>query len=338
MTNHRDGTAWPELNYERDHETFEVVQLWSQIVGKVRLARAPWINHSWQVPFYVTARGFTTSLIPHPIASFDLEFDFIGNQLTLRTSGGVAGSVRLGAGSIASFYAGVMDMLEACGVATEIYPAPNELPEQVPFEKDTAPRPYDAGAAERLWLALLKSDAVLKRFRSGFLGKVSPVHLFWGGFDLAVTRFSGRRAPLHPGGMPHLPDEVAREAYSHEVSSAGFWPGAANKPYPLFYSYAYPEPDGFRDARRMPAGAAYAPGLHGYLPPYDKVRNARDPEQVLLDFLQSTYLAAAEPGHWDRNALECDFGKPKVVRKVPPPPERGRSDAAQPRPGGSRSE
>ncbi|HYM18082.1 MAG TPA: DUF5996 family protein [Micropepsaceae bacterium] len=309
-----DDLGWPALSYERDHETFETLHLMTQIVGKVRLALTPWINHSWHVPLYVSARGLSTSLIPHPSAQFDLEFDFIDGQLLLRTSAGRVGTVALIPGSIASFYRRVMEMLQSCSVPTKIFAAPNELPEQVPFSEDTASRNYDGDAARRLWQALLKIDAILKRFRSGFLGKVSPVHFFWGSFDLAVTRFSGRPAPPHPGGMPHLPDAVAREAYSHEVSSAGFWPGAAIKPYAQFYSYAYPEPPGYREAR-MPKAACYDSDLGEYVLAYDEVRSARDPEELLMDFLQATYVAAAEPGRWDK-ALECDFGEPRKVRRV----------------------
>jgi hypothetical protein len=314
MPNKADA-AWPELSYPRDHETFETLHLMTQIVGKVRLALAPWVNHGWQVPLYVTARGLSTSLIPHPTAQFDLEFDFVDGRLVLRTEAGRMATLPLGPGSIASFYAAVMELLESHGVPAKIFAAPNELPEQIPFPQDTAPRAFDPNAARRLWRALLKVDAVLKHFRSGFLGKVSPVHFFWGSFDLAVTRFSGRRAPLHPGGVPHLPDDVAREAYSHEVSSAGFWTGGLNKPYPMFYSYAYPEPKGFREALASPP-TRYDGELGEYVLPYDEVRNAREPERMLLDFLQSTYAAAAEHGHWDRADLECSFGEPKKVRIV----------------------
>jgi hypothetical protein len=306
--------AWPELSYPRDHETFTTLQLMTQIVGKVRLALTPWVNHSWQVPLYVTARGLTTSLIPHPLGHFDLEFDFLDGRLVLRTEVDT-GTLPLGPGSIASFYAAVMELLEDQGVPTKIFPAPNELPEQIPFPQDLAMRAYDADAARRFWRALLKVDAVLKHFRSAFLGKASPVHFFWGSFDLAVTRFSGRPAPLHPGGVPHLPDDVAREAYSHEVSSAGFWTGATNKPFPMFYSYAYPEPKGFREALKTPP-ARYDGDLGEYVLSYDDVRDAREPERVLLDFLQSTYAAAAKHGRWDRAQLECDFGEPRKVRKV----------------------
>jgi hypothetical protein len=309
------NAAWPELSYPRDHETFETLHLMAQIAGKVRLALTPWINHSWQVPLYMSARGLQTSLIPHPSAPFDLEFDLIKGRLVLRTSAGVEAALSLRLGTIASFYAGVMDMLQSSGVPVKIFPAPNELPEQIPFPEDTRPRAYDGDAAHRLWLALAKSAKVFQRFRSAFLGKVSPVHFFWGSFDLAVTRFSGRRAPAHPGGVPHLPDDVAREAYSHEVSSAGFWPGGPNKPFPMYYSYAYPEPKGFRERLRT-APARYDSDLGEYVVVYEDVRNARDPDQVLMDFLQSTYGAAADLGGWNRSELECGLGEPKVVRKV----------------------
>ena len=310
------NAAWPELSYPRDHETFETLHLMAQIAGKVRLALTPWINHSWQVPLYMSARGLQTSLIPHPSAPFDLEFDLIKGRLVLRTSAGVEAALSLRLGTIASFYAGVMDMLQSSGVPVKIFPAPNELPEQIPFPEDTRPRAYDGDAAHRLWLALAKSAKVFQRFRSAFLGKVSPVHFFWGSFDLAVTRFSGRRAPAHPGGVPHLPDDVAREAYSHEVSSAGFWPGGPNKPFPMYYSYAYPEPKGFRSARVKPDAAFFSEALGEFILPYDAVRTAPDPDQALLAFLQSSYEAAANAAKWDRGALECEPGKPGVVRQI----------------------
>ena len=314
MANDQDA-AWPELSYPRDHHTFETLHLMTQIVGKVRLALTPWVNHSWQVPLYVTARGLSTSLMPHPAGQFDLEFDFLDGRLVLRTEAGRNGGISLAPGSIAAFYAAVMELLDRNGVPTKIFAAPNELPEQIPFYQDTASRAYDSDAALRFWRALLKVDAVLKHFRSAFLGKVSPVHFFWGSFDLAVTRFSGHRAPLHPGGVPHLPDDVAREAYSHEVSSAGFWTGAANKPFALFYSYAYPEPTGFREALAT-TPARYDSDLGEYVLPYDDVRQAKEPQRMLLDFLQSTYAAAAENASWDRALLECQLGEPRQVRKV----------------------
>jgi hypothetical protein len=310
-----DPAAWPDLSSGTLKATCETLQLWSQVVGKLRLVQTPWLNHSWQVPLYVTARGLTTSPIPHPAGAFDMEFDFIDQLLALRTSAGAAASTPLEAQSTASFYARVMAMLEAAGTPVAIDTMPSEIVDSIPFPEDRAPRVYDPSAARDFWRALVQVDQVLKLFRTGFLGKASPVHLFWGGFDLAVTRFSGRPAPAHPGGVPHLPDAVAREAYSHEVSSAGFWPGGAGVDGPAFYAYAYPEPPGFRDAAVQPAGAAYDAGLGEFLLPYAVVRAAADPQAALMAFLSSTYAAAANAGGWDRAALECDFGRPGIPRQ-----------------------
>jgi hypothetical protein len=308
------AAPWPELSYERDHETFATLHLMTQIAGKVRLALTPWTNHSWHVPLYVSPRGLTTSRIPHGDVHFDLEFDFPAGALVLRTSAGKSDAVPLAPGTIAAFHARVLDMLTRAGVPAAIHGTPNELPDAVPFAQDQTPRRYDGDAARRLWHALLRIDAVFERFRTGFIGKVSPVHFFWGSFDLAVTRFSGRRAPLHPGGVPNLPDDVVREAYSHEVSSAGFWPGGPNAPEPVFYSYSYPQPPGFERASGMPEGARFDTALSEYVLPYARVRGDADPERALLDFLQATYAAAADLAKWDRAALECGFGVPRVVR------------------------
>ena len=308
------SAEWPELPYAAIRETCETLQLWSQIVGKVRLAQTPWLNHSWQVPLYVSARGLTTSLIPHPRGGFDLEFDFVDHVLTVRTSWGEATAVLLEPQSVASFYDRAMAALARAGAPVAIDVMPNELPDPLPFPDDHAPRRYDPQMAERFWRALVQIDRTFKLFRTGFLGKASPVHLFWGSFDLAVTRFSGRRAPPHPGGVPHLPDAVAREAYSHEVSSAGFWPGGGGVDFPAFYSYAYPEPAGFREASALPAGAGFNAQLGEYVLPYEAVRAAADPQAALLAFLASTYAAAADAGRWDRAALECGLGQPGVPR------------------------
>jgi len=308
--------SWPAVSYHDDHATFEALHLMLQIVGKVRLALTPWTNHSWHVPFYVTAAGLSTSLIAHGDGGFDLEFDFLRHRLVLRTSAGAVDEMPLKAPTIATFHRAVFDLLSRHGIDVSIHAAPNELPEAVPFAEDTKPRNYNADAARRFWLALVRSHAVFAHFRSAFIGKVSPVHFFWGSFDLAVTRFSGRRAPLHPGGVPHLPDAVVREAYSHEVSSAGFWPGGPGAPFALYYSYTYPEPKGFRDAKDMPAGAYFHDGLQEYVLPYDAVCGAANPEALLMEFLQATYNAAADAAHWDRASLECSLGEPGVVRKV----------------------
>jgi hypothetical protein len=308
-------TAWPELSYAAWRDTVATLQLWTQIVGKVRLSLTPWVNHGWQVPLYVTARGLGTSGIPAGSEILEIEFDFIEHRLAARTSAGAEGSVALTPQSVAAFYRRVMEMLGRIGVAVKINEMPNEVPNPIRFSQDETHASYDAAAVHRFWRALVQVDRILKQFRTGFLGKVSPVHFFWGSFDMAVTRFSGREAPLHPGGVPGLPDDVTREAYSHEVSSAGFWPGSDSFPHAAFYSYAYPEPAGFSD-RPTVAGAFYDKALSEFILPYDAVREAKDPDRLLLDFLQSTYTAAAETGRWDRAALECPVGEPRRVRPL----------------------
>lgn len=305
--------AWPDLALPSLKATCDTLQLWSQVVGKVRLAQTPWLNHSWHVPLYVSAAGLTTGLIPHANGGFDMEFDFAADVLRVRGSRGRTATVALVAQSMADFYGATMEALEAIGAPVAIDLLPSELPDPiVAFPEDHAPRAYDREAAVAYWRALVRVDEVLKLFRTSFLGKCSPVHLFWGAFDLAVTRFSGRAAPPHPGGVPHLPDAVAREAYSHEVSSAGFWPGGDLGP--TFYAYAYPEPPGFREAPVGPPGAAFDTGLGEYLLAYEAVRAAPDPRAALMAFLTSTYAAAADNAGWDREALECGFGKPGIPR------------------------
>ena len=311
----RHAADWPPLDYDDWRETLMNLQLMSQIVGKVRLAQTPWLNHSWQTPLYVSARGLSTGPIPHGGRLFDMEFDFTDEALRIRTDGPVA-SVPLATGSIAEFHRQVLAGLADLGLPVTIDGAPNELPLAVPFAKDTAPRPYDGHAVRRFWRALTQADRVMKLFRTGFLGKASPVHFFWGSFDLAVTRFSGRRAPLHPGGVPHLPDAVAREAYSHEVSSAGFWPGGEASPQAVFYSYAWPAPDGFAEAKIAPDAAGFDAALGEFVLPYEAVRAAADPDAMLLEFLASTYAAAADLAHWDRADLECGLGVPGKPRPV----------------------
>lgn len=307
---------WPLIAYKQWEPTCTTLHLWTQIVGKARLAQTPWINHSWHATFYLTARGFTTSTIPYGPRAFQVDFDFIDDALRIATSDGAIATVDLAPRSIADFYAVFRGSLAKLGLDIAIHDRPNELPEAVPFANDKAPRPYDADAVRRFWRALLHAERILLRFRSGFLGKVSPVHLFWGGLDLAVTRFSGRRAPRHPGGAPHLPKAVNVEAYSHEVSSAGFWAGGSGADDAAFYSYAYPEPAGFRTASVRPDGARYEAPLGLFLLPYETVRSSSDPDATLLEFLQSTYEAAANLGAWDRAELECAFGEPGVPRRV----------------------
>ncbi len=316
MTSLHPREVWPELSYAALRPTLDTLQLWSQIVGKVRLARTPWVNHSWHATLYVSARGLTTSLIPHDPFGFELEFDLISHALMVRVSDGGQGQVVLAPRSVADFYADLSRTLASLGVAVQIDVHPNELPDPIPFPQDTTAREYDRDSAHRFWLALVQCDRVFKLFRTRFVGKCSPVHFFWGSFDLAVTRFSGRPAPLHPGNVPHLPDGVAREAYSHEVSSAGFWPGGGHVEHAAFYSYCYPTPVGFADAAIAPDEARFDRQLGEFVLPYDAVRNAGDPDAALLSFLQTTYAAAAEAAHWDRDALEIDegrLGRPRLV-------------------------
>lgn len=308
-------TPWPELPTAAWRDTYATLQLWTQIVGKIRLTRSPWLNHSWHVALYVTPRGLTTSPIPDGFGTFQIDFDFIDHVLRVATSDGKARQFALAGLSVASFYATVMATLAELGIQLVIDDMPNELPEPTRFPQDTAHASYDPEAVQRFLQILVNCDRLFKQFRTGFVGKASPVHFFWGSFDLAVTRFSGRRAPRHPGGVPHLPDTVAQEAYSHEVSSAGFWPGGGAVDYPAFYSYAYPEPAGFRTTKVKPVAAFFSNDLGEFILPYDAVRTADDPDRALLDFLQSTYEAAAVAAKWDREALECPPGRPGVVRE-----------------------
>src|SRR6202035_5787203 len=290
----RDPAVWPELPYAAWRGTAATLQLWTQIVGKVRLSLTPWLNHSWQVALYVTARGLGTSPIPFGNEILEIEFDFVSHRLLARTSQGEERTLALEPQSVADFYSRVPDLLSAVGVSVSINEMPCEVPDPIRFSEDHTHAAYDAAAAHRFWRALVQIDRVFRLFRSGFLGKVSPVHFFWGGFDLAVTRFSGRTAPLHPGGVPGLSDAVVREAYSHEVSSAGFWPGNEAFPLPAFYDMTFKE----------------------FILPYDKVRAAADPDAALLDFLSATYAAAAAGGNWGRTALECSMGVPARVRPL----------------------
>ena len=308
--------SWPELPTASWRDTYATLHLWTQIIGKVRMARSPWLNHSWHVALYVAARGLTTSPIPDGARSFQIDIDFIDHVLRISTSDGGARQFALAGKSVASFYAAVTADLAALGVPTAIDEMPSELPDPVRFSQDQLHATYDPDAVGRFHQILVSIDSVFKQFRTGFLGKASPVHFFWGSFDLAVTRFSGRRAPRHPGGVPHLSDEVACEAYSHEESSAGFWPGSGAIDYPAFYAYAYPEPAGFRGSKLRPDGAFFSEALGEFILPYDAVRTAVTPDQALLEFLQSTYEAAANAAKWDRDALECAPGQPGVVRQI----------------------
>jgi hypothetical protein len=309
-------SAWPELPYSAWKDTYATLHLWTQIVGKIRLAQTPWLNHSWHVVLYVSSRGLTTSPIPYGNRTFQLDFDFLNHVLLASTDEGSVRQIGLFSRPVADFYADVMRSLAELGVLVRINDMPNELPEPIRFSEDRIHAFYEPDYAERHWRILAQVERVLFQFRTSFIGKCSPVHFFWGSFDLAITRFSGRRAPLHPGGVPHLPDAVAQEAYSHEVSSAGFWPGNDAIPCPAFYAYAYPEPPGFAQAPIRPAEAFYSGDLSEYILPYDAVRSADNPERVLMEFLTSTYQAAALLGKWDRTALECADGVPRRPRAI----------------------
>jgi hypothetical protein len=303
MSGAQSGGSWPELPFEAWKDTCATLHLWTQIVGKVRLAKAPMVNHWWQVPLYVTCRGLTTSPIPHESgSSFQIDFDFIDHRLIIAVSDGRVETLPLAPCSVADFYQNVMERLKALGLETRIWTMPVELPEPIRFDQDHTHAAYDAVWAHRFWQVLVQVERVLTVFRSRFIGKVSPVHFFWGSFDMAVTRFSGRRAPPHPG-APFLADRVTREAYSHEVSSCGFWPGNGGFGQPAFYSYAYAEPAGFPDARVQPDGAFYSPEFHEFILTYEAARQSAAPEDAVLQFLESTYTAA-DLGHWERGALE----------------------------------
>jgi hypothetical protein len=316
MANPSQKDLWPKLPYEAWKDTCATLHLWTQIVGKIRLGLTPWLNHSWHVPLYVTARGLGTSSIPYGGGNFEIEFQFDDHQLQITTSDGGEKRIALAPRTVAEFYGLVMQALRGLNIAVKITDLPAEIPNAIPFSQDNLHRAYDPDAASRFWRALVQADRVFKLFRTGFIGKASPVHFFWGSFDLAVTRFSGRQAPPHPGGAPGLADAVMREAYSHEVSSAGFWPGGNGIDYAAFYSYAYPTPEGFRATAVKPDGALFHEGLGEFLLPYDAVRTASDPDAALLAFLQSTYEAASNLGKWDRAVLECSFGVPGVPRRI----------------------
>jgi hypothetical protein len=307
--------TWPELSFAAWKDTCQTLHLWTQIVGKIRLAQTPWLNHSWHVTLYVTPRGLTTSPIPHGSRAFELSFDFVDHRLRVQVDDGTSGEIPLEPKSVAQFRSELLELLTQLDLPVRVSDMPNEIPDVIRFSQDRSHAAYDREYANRFGRVLVQADRIFKHFRTGFLGKSSPVHFFWGSFDLAVTRFSGRPAPLHPGGVPNLPDSVAAEAYSHEVSSAGFWPGNADVDA-VFYAYAYPAPKGFSDAVLRPSAAYFHPQLQEFVLPYASVRSAADPERALLDFLQSSYEAAANPGHWDRAALECDLGRAGVPRRL----------------------
>lgn len=307
---------WPELPLEEWADTAATLHLWTQIVGKVRLAQSPWVNHSWHVTLYVTSEGLTTSPIPYGRRTFEIAFDFIHHRLTLRTSDGAAGGFALEPRTVASFHAELMRQLRDVGLDVSIRRWPNEIADPLPFDEDETHRAYDPQFANRYWRALVQADRLFKDFAARFTGKRSPVQYFWGAPDLAVSRFSGRRAPEHPGGVPHLPDWVVRDAYSHEVSSCGFWAGGGPVPYAAFYAYIYPEPDGFSAAVVDPP-AYYSGELREFILPYDAVRASPSPDEMVLRFLQRTYEAGAELAAWDRKALERGEDPRVLARRRP---------------------
>ena len=298
------GDEWPAFDVERDSQTFAILHLASQMLGKLRVAHAPWANHGWHATLHPVAQGLAIAPIAAGRVRFDLTLDLCGHAIALRTSNGIRDSLPLDAGSIAVLHRGLIEMLDSHGLPSGFHGRPNEVADAIPFAEDDAPRGYNRDSAERLRDALARIVPIFERFRAGFAGKASPVHFFWGSFDLAVTRFSGRTAPPHPGGIPGLPDRITREAYSHEVSSAGFWPGGVVTAAPIFYSYAYPEPDGFRAATVSPAAAGFDDTLGEFVLPYEEVRRSAIPETELTAFLQSSYEAAAGLANWDRAALE----------------------------------
>ncbi|MGH7497411.1 MAG: DUF5996 family protein [Gemmatimonadales bacterium] len=298
------STEWPALPFAEWQDTCRTLHMWTQIVGKTRLALAPMENHWWQIALYVTPRGLTTSAMPSGARTFAVDFDFLDHQLQVRVSDGATRTLPLVPQSVADFYAAYMALLRSLGLEVRIRPTPVEVETAIPFATDREHASYDNDAANRYWRLLVQADRVLKRFRGRFLGKASPVHFFWGSFDLAATRFSGRLAPRHPGGAPNCPNYVMEEAYSRECSSCGFWPGGGALAGPTFYAYAYPEPAGYADHPVGPAVARYDTELREFILPYETVRNAAAPDEVLLEFLQSTYEAAADLGRWDRATLD----------------------------------
>ena len=306
---------WPSLSYADWQPTGANSHMWAQIVGKFRLALAPWLNHAWHATLYADARGFTTGLVPGHRGDHQVRFDVIDHRLVVESDNGDTHGFPLEAMSVAEFWERFTAIIRTLEPDVRLHTRPNELPDAVPFAEQTADGTYDPEIARDFWQATLRIDRVFRRFRTGFLGKSSPSHLFWGSFDLAVTRFSGRPAPRHTGGIPNLPDAVTREAYSHEVSSAGFWPGGGGVEEAAFYAYAYPTPEGYKDAVEV-GGAYWHDDLGEYVLPYAVVQASPDPEATLMDFLQRTYAAAADLAHWDRAALDCPIGTPGVPREV----------------------
>jgi hypothetical protein len=319
MTPSPNTEPWPPLPHEEWADTYATLHLMTQVVGKVRLACAPMVNHWWQVPLYVTARGLTTSAMPHGTRSFQVDFDFIDHSLNVSVSDGGQRSIALRPRPIAQFYGDVMETLRTLGVPVRIWPQPVEIEGAIPFDEDFGHTAYEPEHAHRCWQVLRQADRALNEFRSGFVGKCSPVHFFWGSFDLAVTRFSGRRAPEHPGGAPNLGDWVMREAYSRECSSCGVWPGSGAVPEPAFYAYSYPEPAGYREHPVRPDAAYYSDEMREYILPYERVRRSPDPDRMLAEFFQATYEAAADLAQWNRSELEHDVPAPGNAAAEPAP-------------------
>ena len=298
---------WPELEFEKLKDTIATVQMWTQIVGKIRLKKMPWINHSWHVSLYVSPAGLTTAAIPYENGIFQIEFNFIDHELVITTSEGGNEKIMLYPRTVASFYSEVFEKLQALGINVAIHAKPNEVDPAIPFAQDNIHQSYDKEQINAFWKALVKMEPVFKRFRATFTGKSSPVHFFWGGFDLTVSRFSGREAPKYEGAVPNIPLRVMQESYSHEVSSAGFWGGTPDFPQPVFYSYIYPTPATFSQCEVKPKAAFFSNQLGEFLLPYEVVRSADDPEETLMLFLQSTYEAAAKTANWDRQSLDFNF-------------------------------
>jgi len=298
---------WPDIEFSRWKDTLATVHLWVQIIGKIRLKAMPWLNHSWHVTLYVTPKGLSTGTMPYAYGVFEIEFNFLHHILTITTSKGIQQDVGLYSRTVSDFYTEVFAKLKQAGIDITIHGAPNEIETAIPFEKDIVHKTYDKEQMRNFWQALVQVHNVFTRFRAGFRGKCSPVHFFWGAFDLAVTRFSGETAPLHSGGAPNMPLHVMQEAYSHEVSSCGFWPGNDAFSHAAFYAYCYPTPEGFSEQPVKPAEAFYSKEMGEFFLAYDVVRNAANPEETLMQFLNSTYEAAAVAGGWDRSGLECDL-------------------------------
>ncbi len=300
---------WPAIPYNDWKDTLQTVQLWAQIVGKIRLRKMPWINHQWHVTLYVSPTGLTTGSIPYEKGIFQIDFDFQQHQLLIITSTGSKEQMDLYPRTVASFYNELFEKLHSMGIHAYIYAVPNEIEPAIPFKEDEIHQSYDKEKVHLFWQALVHIYPVFVRFRARFIGKSSPIHLFWGSYDLALSRFSGKEAPMHPGGAPNLPLKVMQEAYSHEVSSCGFWPGGESYPVPVFYAYIYPTPASYNEQPVIPKEAFYSKEMGEFILPYDVVRQSENPEETLLQFLQSTYEAAANTAHWDREKLEFDFSE-----------------------------